>query len=124
MKKILIVDDQPQISKILSDLFQKKGYETILALNGEIGYRKAIEEKPDLIIMDIMMPVLSGFEATRKVRGTEGFETIPVVFLTAKGQEKDRLEAESLGAIAFVTKPFSPRSLFELIEKYFESSEG
>jgi len=113
---ILLVDDQPQISKILNDVLSKKGYTIALAFNGEIAYQKALEIKPSLIIMDIMMPVLSGFEAARKIKSHIELREIPIIFLTAKGQDSDREEAENIGAAGFVTKPFSPKFLLNLVE--------
>jgi DNA-binding response OmpR family regulator len=113
---ILLVDDQPQISKILNDVLTKKGYTTALAFNGEIAYQKALEIKPSLIIMDIMMPVLSGFEAARKIKSHIELREIPIIFLTAKGQDSDKEEAENIGAAGFVTKPFSPKFLLNLVE--------
>ncbi len=117
MKTVLIVDDQPQISKILNDVLTKSGYHTILAFNGEIGYQKAIEIKPDLIIMDIMMPVLSGLDSARKIKAETDTQHIPIIFLSARGQESDKEEADKIGAVAFVTKPFSPKSLLALIQE-------
>ena len=113
---ILLVDDQPQISKILNDVLSKKGYTIALASNGEIAYQKALEIKPSLIIMDIMMPVLSGFEAARKIKSHEELREIPIIFLTAKGQDSDKEEALAIGAVGFVTKPFSPKFLLNLVE--------
>lgn len=114
---ILLVDDQPQISKILNDVLSKKGFTIAMAFNGEIAYQKALELKPNLIIMDIMMPVLSGFDAARKIKSHEELKGIPIIFLTAKGQDSDREEAEELGAAGFVTKPFSPKFLLGLVEE-------
>jgi CheY-like chemotaxis protein len=116
MKKVLVVDDQPQISKIINEILTKSGYETILAFNGEIGYQKALETKPDLIIMDIMMPVMSGFESAKKIKSNPETSKIPIIFLTAKGQEADKEEAERLGSHAFITKPFSPKQLLQMIQ--------
>lgn len=116
MKTVLIVDDQPQISKILNEVLTKSGYETVLAFNGEAGYQKALEIKPDMIIMDVMMPIMSGFESAKKIKSVPELSDIPLVFLTAKGQDSDREEAEKLGAFAFVTKPFSPKQLLQLVQ--------
>lgn len=120
---ILIVDDQPQISKILSDLLSKKGYTVNLAFNGEMGYQKAMETNPSLIIMDIMMPILSGFDSVKKIRNHPELHNVPVIFLTAKGQDSDRLEAEKLGAVGFITKPFSPKNILQIIEGILEKKE-
>jgi DNA-binding response OmpR family regulator len=119
---ILIVDDQPQISKILNDVLTKKGYSTVMAFNGESAYQKALELKPDLIIMDIMMPVLSGFDAAKKIKSHIEMEKIPIIFLTARGLDTDKEEAEKLGAVGFVTKPFSPKSLLALVESILNHS--
>lgn len=114
---ILLVDDQPQISKILNDVLSKKGFTIAMAFNGEVAYQKALELKPNLIIMDIMMPVLSGFDAARKIKSHDELKGIPIIFLTAKGQDSDKEEAEALGAAGFVTKPFSPKFLLSLVEE-------
>ncbi len=117
MKEILVVDDQPQISKLLNDLLTNAGYKVYVAFNGEIGYKKALEIKPDLIVMDIMMPVMSGFDAAKEIRKYPELENIPIIFLTARGLESDKLEAEKLGAVAFVTKPFSPKQFVQIVKK-------
>lgn len=117
---ILVVDDQPQISKILNDVLSKNGYKIVLAFNGEVGYQKAQEIKPSLIIMDVMMPILSGFDSARKMKAHPELMNIPILFLTAKGQDSDREEAESLGAAGFVSKPFSPKAILQLVENILE----
>ncbi|HMV80707.1 MAG TPA: response regulator [Leptospiraceae bacterium] len=117
MKKILIVDDQPQISKILNDILVKSGYKTEVAFNGEQGYLKALEVRPDLIIMDIMMPVLSGFDSTKKIKANSEISHIPIIFLSAKGQDSDKEDAAKLGVSHFITKPFSTKNVIEIIQK-------
>lgn len=117
MKTILVVDDQPQISKLLNDLLTKSGYQVHLAFNGEVGYKKALEIKPNLIIMDIMMPVMSGFDSVKEIRKHPELAKTPIIFLTAKGLESDKIEAEKLGAAAFVTKPFSPKQLMQIVKQ-------
>jgi DNA-binding response OmpR family regulator len=118
---ILLVDDQPQITKILNDVLSKKGFTIAMAFNGEVAYQKALELKPNLIIMDIMMPVLSGFDAARKIKSHDELKGIPIIFLTAKGQDSDKEEADALGAVGFVTKPFSPKFLLGLVEEILSS---
>ncbi len=103
MKRILIVDDQPHIAKILTDVLQKTGYETHTAANGQAGIDSARTLKPDLIIMDVMMPIKTGFEATKEIKEDASMKEIPVVFLTAKGQDSDRTTAQELGAAGFIT---------------------
>lgn len=118
MKPILVVDDQPQISKLLNDLLTHEGYQVHLAFNGEMGYQKAKELNPSLIIMDIMMPVMSGFDSVKAIRKEPKLANVPIIFLTARGLESDKLEAEKLGAVEFVTKPFSPKQLVQLVKKH------
>ena len=117
MKRILIVDDQPHIIRILNDTVKKTGSETEIANNGKVGVDKALEFKPDLIFMDIMMPVMTGFEATKEIRQIPEFKDVPVVFLTAKGQQADKKKAQELGSDHFITKPFSPRAIVTLVEE-------
>ncbi|MCC6274792.1 MAG: response regulator [Leptospiraceae bacterium] len=119
MKKILVIDDQPQISRILSDVLIKSGFQVEIASNGAMGVAKAIEIKPDLIFMDIMMPVKNGFEATREIRNIQEFQTTPIIFLTAKGQSADKEEALAAGGNEFLTKPFSPKKILELVKTIF-----
>ena len=117
MKKVLIVEDQPHIARILNDVLKKSGYETEIANNGAVGVEKAIEFKPDLIFMDIMMPIKTGFEATKEIRETPGLEEVAIIFLTAKGQQSDKESAMKLGANGFITKPFSPRAILAVVEE-------
>jgi CheY-like chemotaxis protein len=116
-KKILIVDDQPQISRILVDILTRANYQVELATNGQIAVDKTIEMKPDLIIMDVMMPVMTGYDAVKKIREIPEIAATAVIFLTAKGLETDNEEAKKLGALALVSKPFSPRAVLLLVEE-------
>ncbi len=117
MKKVLIVEDQPHIARILNDVLKKSGYETEIANNGAIGVDKARAFMPDLIFMDIMMPIKTGFEATREIRASDGLENVAIIFLTAKGQQADKDNAMELGANGFITKPFSPRAILSIVEE-------
>jgi len=107
--KILIVEDEPDMVLGLKDNFEFEGYEVITASDGAVGLEKARTLKPDLVILDIMLPVLSGLEVCKTLRG-EGFEK-PIVMLTARGQEIDKVVGLELGADDYVTKPFSIREL-------------
>ncbi len=109
MARILIVEDDPSILRGLADNLRFESYEVLTATDGETGYRLAREEKPDLIVLDLMLPRLSGYELCRKIRG-EGIGT-PVLILTARGEEADRVLGLDLGADDYVTKPFSVREL-------------
>jgi DNA-binding response OmpR family regulator len=109
MSRILIVEDDEAIAQGLRDNFQFEGYETHWASDGETAVRLAREEKPDLIVLDIRLPRMSGYEVCRKLRA--GGSTTPILMLTARGEEEDRILGLDLGADDYVTKPFSVREL-------------
>lgn len=107
-KKILIVDDEPQIVEICRDYLKAAGYETVTAANGLLGLSLARREKPDLIVLDLMMPEMDGLEMTRTIRRESD---VPIIMLTARVEETDKLIGLELGADDYITKPFSPREL-------------
>ena len=109
MTRILIVEDDPAILRGLKDNFLAESYEVLTAVDGEAGYRMIREHKPDLVILDLMLPRMSGYEVCRKVR-EEGNAT-PILMLTARREEADRVLGLDLGADDYVTKPFSIREL-------------
>lgn len=109
MNKILIVEDEPAILLGLSGQLRREGYELVTATNGDDGYAAAISTKPDLILLDVMLPGLSGFDICRKLRSA-GNQT-PVLMLTARGEESDRVLGLDIGADDYMTKPFSLREL-------------
>lgn len=109
--KILIVDDEPVNIRLLSDLCKSLGYEIIAANNGTEAMECAVKEHPDLVLMDIMMPVMDGFEATKNLKSNELTKSIPVIILTALNQKKDLLKGISLGASDFISKPFNIQEL-------------
>ena len=109
MSRILVVEDDPAILRGLKDNFEAESYEVLTATDGEAGYRLIRERKPDLIILDLILPKLGGYELCRKVR-KEG-TTTPILMLTARGEEADRVLGLDLGADDYVTKPFSLREL-------------
>lgn len=109
MKKILIIEDEEPIRIVLEDDFREEGYRVESASNGTEGFEKALNKGIDLIILDIMLPGMDGFEICKKIR-SKGIFT-PVIMLTAKGQEIDRVLGLEFGADDYVTKPFSPREL-------------
>jgi DNA-binding response OmpR family regulator len=113
MSRILVIEDDPTILRGLVDNLKFESYEVLTAAEGETGYRLVQEKKPDLIILDLMLPKLSGYELCRKVRG-EGVTT-PILMLTARGEEGDRVLGLDLGADDYVTKPFSVRELLARI---------
>ena len=109
MSCILVVEDDPAILRGLADNLKAESHEVLTASDGEEGYRLIVERKPDLIILDLMLPKLGGYEVCRKVRG-EGVTT-PILILTARGEESDRVLGLDLGADDYITKPFSVREL-------------
>ena len=120
-KKILIVDDQISVVKIVSDVLKKGEYEIITAANGQLGIESAIANKPDLIIMDIMMPVKTGLEAIKEIKQIDSVKSIPILVLTAKEGGNDLDSALSLGASGFLAKPFSPRAILDEVSRLIET---
>ena len=109
MPRILIVDDEPEIVRGLEDNLRFEGYETVSATNGRDGLSLALREAPDLVVLDVAMPHLSGWDVCRELR-RKGID-VPVIMLTARGGEADRVLGLELGADDYVTKPFSLREL-------------
>ncbi len=109
MSRILVVEDDPAILRGLADNLKFESHEVLTAGDGETGYRLVREKKPDLIVLDLMLPKLSGYEVCRRLRD-EGITT-PILMLTARGEETDRVAGLDLGADDYVTKPFSVREL-------------
>lgn len=122
MTKILTVEDDPAILRGLSDNLRFEGYEVITAADGETGYQLQREQKPDLIVLDLMLPRMSGLEFCRKLRG-EGIQT-PILMLTARSEEPDRVLGLDLGADDYVSKPFSVRELMARIRALLRRSQS
>ena len=113
--KILVVDDEIYIVHILDFSLGMEGYEVITALDGEQAVERALAEKPDLIVLDIMMPKLDGYETCKILKGDPATRDIPVILLSAKGRNIDQKIGFEVGADDYITKPFSPRKLVERI---------
>jgi DNA-binding response OmpR family regulator len=109
MPRILIVDDEPAIVRGLEDNLRFEGYQTLTATSGQEGLARALGEAPDLVLLDVMMPTVSGWDVCRELR-QRGVD-VPVIMLTARGEEVDRVRGLELGADDYVTKPFSLREL-------------
>lgn len=120
MSRILVIEDDPAILRGLVDNLKFESHEVLTAGDGETGYRLIREQHPDLIILDLMLPKLSGYEVCRKVRG-EGVQT-PILMLTARGEEGDRVLGLDLGADDYVTKPFSVRELMARVRALLRRS--
>ena len=113
--KILVVDDEIYIVHILDFSLGMEGYEVLTALDGEQALEKARAEHPDLIVLDIMMPKLDGYETCKMLKADEATRGIPVILLSAKGRNVDQKIGFEVGADDYITKPFSPRKLVERI---------
>ena len=116
IKKILIVDDSPTERHVLNDLLTKSGYEVVASDNGEDAILKAKLLKPDLILMDVVMPGLNGFQATRAISRDPETRTIPVILCTSKSQETDKIWGMRQGARDYVIKPLNREELLAKIQ--------
>jgi two-component system phosphate regulon response regulator PhoB len=114
--RILIVEDERSLTEVLSYNLKREGYETIVAHDGQEGLRKAQMLLPDLILLDLMLPVMDGLEVCRRLRAGESTRHIPILMLTAKAEETDQVVGFSLGADDYVTKPFSVKVLIQRIK--------
>ncbi len=112
--KILVVEDEPNMVAGLRDNFEFEGYEVITARDGIEGLERALQESPDLVVLDVMMPRMSGLEVCRQLRAKRA--SIPIIMLTARGQEVDKVVGLELGADDYVTKPFSIRELLARVK--------
>ncbi|HKA23402.1 MAG TPA: response regulator [Candidatus Eisenbacteria bacterium] len=113
--KILVVDDEIYIVHILDFSLGIEGYEVMTALDGEQALAKVAQDKPDLIVLDIMMPKLDGYETCKALKSNPETKDIPVILLSAKGRNVDQKVGFEVGADDYITKPFSPRKLVERI---------
>jgi two-component system, OmpR family, alkaline phosphatase synthesis response regulator PhoP len=115
--KILVVDDEIYIVHILDFSLGMEGYDVVTALDGEQALEKIKTEKPDLIVLDIMMPKLDGYEVCKTIKSDPATKQIPVILLSAKGRNVDQKMGFDVGADDYITKPFSPRKLVERINQ-------
>ena len=115
-KKILIVDDTELMQRLISNILVADGYDTITASNGIEGLKKVRAEKPDLVLLDIIMPEMDGFEVCRALRADDGNNLMPIIMLTAQEQEDDKLAGLELGADDYIIKPFNPRELLSRVK--------
>jgi DNA-binding response OmpR family regulator len=116
MSKILVVDDQPDNVFILQDRLESEGYEVITAYDGPTGIEKTISESPDLVLLDVMMPGMSGFEACKKITENEETKDIPVILVTALTSVEDIKEGLNAGAFDYIKKPFNKTELIARIK--------
>ena len=117
-KRILVVEDQDDNRQILRDLLTKAGFDLIEAENGEDAVALAQTSRPDLILMDIQLPILDGYEATRRIKADPDLKSIPIIVVTSYALSGDEEKARLAGCDDYVAKPFSPRKLLAKIKEY------
>jgi len=117
-KKILVVDDNQDSRELVVKVLKNKGYKMIEAINGEEALEKAVAEKPDLILMDISIPDIDGYEVTRRLKAIEEFKDTPIVALTAHAMKGDRAKALEAGSEGYISKPINVRELPEQIRSF------
>lgn len=124
MARILIVDDSPSQLLSIQRIVEKLGHETITATDGTTGVEAAKAHLPDLVLMDVVMPKINGFQATRTLKREPTTQHVPVVLVTTKDQDTDRLWGIRQGARAYITKPFSENELLEVMERIFSQQKA
>jgi CheY-like chemotaxis protein len=117
-KRILIADDDPVILRLIQVNLELEGYQVITANNGQEAVDRATAEIPDLVILDIMMPRLDGYQACEKLKAADATKAIPVIFLSAKAQQGDIDRGKSYGVADYLTKPFDPSDLIDVVERH------
>lgn len=118
MKKVLIVDDEVDIIEILQFVLEANGYECVTAMDGEEGLKLAREISPDLIILDVMMPKINGYKISRLLKYDNKYKDIPILMITARSQEEDKIIGEETGANEYITKPFNVDYVIEKVKSY------
>lgn len=119
-KKILVVDDERDITETLSFMLKARGYDVLESYDGEDGLKCAKEHNPDLIILDVMMPKINGYKIARLLKYDNKYKHIPIIMVTARGQETDKLIGEETGADEYITKPFEFEEVLDAVNKYLE----
>ena len=117
-KCILVVEDQEDNRRILRDLLGNAGYQLIEAESGEDALAAVMKQRPDLILMDIQLPIMDGYEATRQIRANPDMKAIPIIAVTSYALAGDEAKAEAAGCNAYVSMPFSPRALLAKVREY------
>jgi len=115
-KKILVVDDETQLVEMVKMRLEANGYDVIVAYDGQDGLDKARQEKPDLIILDLMLPKIDGYKVCRMLKFDEKYKNIPIIMFTARAQAEDEKLGKEVGADDYVTKPFEPQVLLGKIK--------
>ena len=121
-KKILVADDEPNIVVSLEFLMKREGYDVVIARDGQETLDAIAREKPDLVLLDVMMPRKSGFEVCQAVRADDALQATRILLLTAKGRDTDIAKGMAMGADAYMTKPFSTRELVQKVAELMGSA--
>ena len=121
-KKLLLVEDEDRLATVLKTFFEKKNFNVEIVSDGEVALFQAESSKPDLILLDWMLPNMSGLEICRQIRTTKDLNKTPIIFITAKGEEEDKLRGLDIGADDYVTKPFSQMELLARINSLLRRS--
>ena len=120
-KKILIIDDEPDLVKTLQITLQQENYECLTAHDGKQGLRRAYEWKPDLIVLDVMLPGMDGYQVCRALKLNARLKQVPIIMLTVKASTENRIMGEASGAAHYITKPFSEEKLIAKIEELLDT---
>ncbi len=123
-KKILIVDDDPGLLTLLDRRLKANGYEVVSASDGKEAIEKTKQTQPDMIIMDVMMAPMNGYQACREIKNNPRFAKTPIMLLTARGTESDKFWGTESGADVYVTKPYEPKELLQIIDKMIKDQHG
>lgn len=124
MTKILVVDDEPDIRRLVGFSLKRHGFEIVEATDGLAACSVAEAEMPDLILMDVMMPLMNGFDASRRLKENPATAEIPIVMLSAKSQVYEQEQGLESGAAEYICKPFTPGELVEQVNSFLESHQG
>jgi DNA-binding response OmpR family regulator len=122
-RTVLLVDDEPNIILSLEFLIEQAGYEARVARDGDAALKSIEERKPDLVLLDVMLPKRDGFDVCQRIRANPAWNDIRIVMLTAKGRDSEREKGLALGADAYITKPFSTREAMEQIKRFLDDED-
>ncbi|MEX2276130.1 MAG: response regulator [Actinomycetota bacterium] len=120
--RVLIVDDDQVIVRLLQVNFRLEGFDVETASRGDEALAKAIADPPDVMLLDVMMPVYDGWEVCRRMRANPGTVDVPVILLSARAQDEDRARGYALGVVEYVTKPFDPAALVEVVRRTLDEA--
>lgn len=122
--RILAIDDEANVRRIVQVILARAGHQVTLASDGVEGLEKVRQDRPDLVVLDVMMPHMDGFEMLKRMKADPEIANIKVIMLTARAQDADVFEGERLGADLYLTKPFNPNELLQAVEQVFAPDEA